>query len=755
MCGIAALLLARGSDAACACAAAGVSGAWRGLLSRRGPDTSGEFRDERDGARVALVCSVLGLCGPELVAQPLVDGAGNALVFNGELFAARGLAPAADGLAPGAGGLGLGLALAADGLALATVGLALAADGLTLAADGLGRAPGSSALAPGSSDTKFLGAVLAAAAPRGAVAVAAALGALSGPWAFAFWHGASGTLFWGRDPVGRRSLLLGRGRRGGGWLALGSVAPPGARLCGACEWSEVSPLGVYWARAGQDEDEDYGSPRVAPFAPRPLPAAAPSSRPPVALRAAAEALLCRLSEAVRVRVNAWHNRGGARVCVLFSGGLDCTVLACLADRHLPAGQGVDLLSVCFAAPRHDSPDRVTALASWRELRRLCPARPWNLYLVDSSLDEVRAAESALLDLVFPCSSQMDVNIAAALWLAARGHGRIAREPLELELEADVAGAARAPIAPGEPALLLSPREPGPGAQGKPGPAPHGSVLETLEREAPCAALPRPTCASAACACALQLGNCKGDPHRKCSYGACAKCCRKHLVAQPHQACRAHRPKPCKATCFKDDDDGAGSNANANPIPNANANAHENDEEGDEQQQQQQQHTKMGVKAVALGSPCDSGARIVLSGLGADEQLGGYARHRVAWSRGGWPALRAEMRADVERLWQRNLGRDDRCVSDWGRELRLPYLDEGVVELLGQLPVETLTDPRLPLGVGDKRLLRLVAAILGLDGAALLPKRAIQFGSRIAQHARAMAEGSRRTLKGDAPYSATC
>jgi asparagine synthetase B (glutamine-hydrolysing) len=729
MCGIAALMLARGSDAACACAcaAAGVSGAWRGLLSRRGPDTSGEFRDERDGARVALVCSVLGLCGPELVAQPLVDGTGNALVFNGELFAAGGVARAADGLAPAAGGL----ALPADGLALATAGLALAADGFTLAADGL---------VPGSSDTKFLGAVLAAAAPRGAVAVAAALGALSGPWAFAFWHGASETLFWGRDPVGRRSLLLGRGRRGGGWLALGSVAPPGARLCGACEWSEVSPLGVYWARAGQDAD--YGSPRVAPFAPRTLPVAAPSSGQPVALRAAAEALLYRLSEAVRVRVSAWHNRGGARVCVLFSGGLDCTVLACLADRHLPAGQDVDLLSVCFAAPRHNSPDRVTALASWRELRRLCPARPWNLYLVDSSLDEVRAAESALLDLVFPCSSHMDVNIAAALWLAARGRGRMAREPLELETGvAGVADVARAPIAPGETALL-EPGKPGPGAQGKPGLAPHESVLERLEREALCAAVQRPTCASAASACALQLGNCKGDPHRKCSYGACAKCCRKHLVAQPHQACRAHRPKPCKATGFKDDDDGAGSNV------------HENDDKGDEQQQQQQ-HTNMGVAAVALGPPCESGARIVLSGLGADEQLGGYGRHRVAWNRGGWLALRSEMRADVERLWQRNLGRDDRCVSDWGRELRLPYLDEGVVELLAELPVETLTDPRLPLGVGDKRLLRLVAAILGLDGAALLPKRAVQFGSRIAQHARAAAEGSCRTLKGDTPYSATC
>lgn len=34
----------------------------------------------------------------------------------------------------------------------------------------------------------------------------------------------------------------------------------------------------------------------------------------------------------------------------------------------------------------------------------------------------------------------------------------------------------------------------------------------------------------------------------------------------------------------------------------------------------------------------------------------------------WSALQEEMRLDMQRIWKRNLGRDDRCISDHGKEV---------------------------------------------------------------------------------------
>ena len=36
------------------------------------------------------------------------------------------------------------------------------------------------------------------------------------------------------------------------------------------------------------------------------------------------------------------------------------------------------------------------------------------------------------------------------------------------------------------------------------------------------------------------------------------------------------------------------------------------------------------------------ARVLLSGLGSDELLGGYSRHKLAFTNGGWPALLDEV-----------------------------------------------------------------------------------------------------------------
>ncbi|KAJ4960612.1 hypothetical protein NE237_020522 [Protea cynaroides] len=139
----------------------------------------------------------------------------------------------------------------------------------------------------------------------------------------------------------------------------------------------------------------------------------------------------------------------------------------------------------------------------------------------------------------------------------------------------------------------------------------------------------------------------------------------------------------------------------------------------------------------------SEAKILLVGSGADEQCAGYGRHKTKYRLGGWPGLHEEMRLDMQRIWKRNLGRDDRCISDNGKEARFPFLDEDVIRTLLDIPLWEVADLDQPLGKGDKKILREVARLLGLEEVSSLPKRAIQFGSRIARESNRKNFGSNR------------
>ncbi|KAM0790810.1 hypothetical protein ACM66B_004656 [Microbotryomycetes sp. NB124-2] len=179
---------------------------------------------------------------------------------------------------------------------------------------------------------------------------------------------------------------------------------------------------------------------------------------------------------------------------------------------------------------------------------------------------------------------------------------------------------------------------------------------------------------------------------------------------------------------------------------------------------------------AKSTPYTSRARVLLSGLGADELLGGYARHRKAFNSddvssetrepaddpltvpditffpqprpttfktlkpapkpfvapGNWSALISELSLDLSRISTRNLGRDDRIISFHAKEVRYPFLHSRVVDLLSSTPVWLKMDFRFIEGVGDKLLLRLLAKQLGLTTGYKLKKRAIHFGARTAK-----------------------
>jgi len=147
----------------------------------------------------------------------------------------------------------------------------------------------------------------------------------------------------------------------------------------------------------------------------------------------------------------------------------------------------------------------------------------------------------------------------------------------------------------------------------------------------------------------------------------------------------------------------------------------------------------------------SEARIILSGLGADEIFGGYSRYRVAFLRGGYDELHKEMSFDLNRLWIRNLGRDDRSITANSKEVRFPFLNRELIEYVATIKPELLTNFNMPRGTGDKILLRSIAEQLGLEESHKFKKRAIQFGTRLAKLSNIKAFGSNRRAKGTALY----
>ncbi len=79
-----------------------------------------------------------------------------------------------------------------------------------------------------------------------------------------------------------------------------------------------------------------------------------------------------------------HQCSHTKVAILFSGGLDSSVLAALTDRVWPENESIDLLNVAFplrtkssSLEKFDVPDRLTGLQALKELQKINPSRKWN------------------------------------------------------------------------------------------------------------------------------------------------------------------------------------------------------------------------------------------------------------------------------------------------------------------------------------------------------------------------------------------
>lgn len=269
-----------------------------------------------------------------------------------------------------------------------------------------------------------------------------ALTSIAGPFAFVFYDAVSCQLFYGIDNLGRRSLLSQTLPDGG--IALCSIA--GGPI--SSNWKEIENGGLHCV--------DLSNPSVAPEL-LPWPTALPCINSSVpdgqipTLSVFSDAVLeleRRLQESLRLRIADVPSLGQAResrtaeaakIAILFSGGLDCTLLARLSHDILPLDEPVDLLNVAFENPRciaaasdirtvtspYDScPDRRTGRSSHLELLQVCCGREWRFVGIDVPYEESESHHDSIVRLMTPNNTEMDLSIAKALYFAARGRGHL-------------------------------------------------------------------------------------------------------------------------------------------------------------------------------------------------------------------------------------------------------------------------------------------------------------------------------------------
>lgn len=121
--------------------------------------------------------------------------------------------------------------------------------------------------------------------------------------------------------------------------------------------------------------------------------------------------------------------------ILFSGGVDCTILALIADCFVDKDRAIDLLNVAFS---NNAPDRHTALETWKELKILRPNRNWNFVEINITRDELeQERRKRIADLIYPRNTILDDSLGCAMWFASRGQNENYRSPCRVSFHVEI------------------------------------------------------------------------------------------------------------------------------------------------------------------------------------------------------------------------------------------------------------------------------------------------------------------------------